>query len=150
LLTELGKTYYIGKKSEQDENTGKNPSKSGKKSEKPSEKNPTYTSSIHPSSSNSSSSKIVDEEESGVLFEIDPFKDIPESIDGIQRDFIIYGIEELAASNAGDVKTYRDSLIREVLSGKGRTIANIRKNIQKQRGRLPDGVNIFDIIGRDK
>lgn len=103
-------------------------------------------------SSSSSSSSLPpqpeeEEEEEGVV----PYSAIPdEGMDGLSRDAIVAGIEELAASNAGDFETYRDSLIREVLSGRGRTIVNIRKNIQKQHGRLPAGVNIFDIIGRDK
>ncbi len=41
-LTQLGKSYYVIKKSDLDEKTEKNPTKNGKKSEKNAEKNPTY------------------------------------------------------------------------------------------------------------
>ena len=41
-MTQLGKSYYVGKKSDLDENTEKNPTKLGKKSVKNTKKNPTY------------------------------------------------------------------------------------------------------------
>lgn len=96
-------------------------------------------------SSSSQQLEIKEEEDVSILFMM-----LPAEIDGLSREVVIDGIMQLASKNAGDSETYCNSLVKEVLSGKGRTLANIRRNIQKQNGRLPVGVNIFDIIGREK
>jgi hypothetical protein len=66
------------------------------------------------------------------------------------------GIEKLVSAYAGDEKRYRETLIHEVLSGYGRTLANIRRSLDVRPGRrigsnrgemlLPPGVSIFDLI----
>lgn len=168
-LTNIGKTYYVGKKSESEKISEKNPSKSGKKSEKNSEKNPidssikTY-SSINDSSSSSLPPLLGEEEEDGIvsseIVPLDPYFEIPEEgMDSLSRDTIIIGVERLVSANAGDEGSYRKTLIREIMSGGGRTIRNIRNHlapvsrpdrprIGSNRGEpsLPPGVSIFDLI----
>lgn len=162
-LTKLGKSYYVGKKSESEDFTmsEKNPTKLGKKSENDSEKNPTYSSTSSYSSINHSSSSTpppIEEEEGVVSAELvlldDPYFMIPdEGIDGLPRDTIIAGVEHLVSANAGDAVCYRETLIREILSGGGRTLGNIRRprvgrRTGSNRGEpsLPPGVSIFDLI----
>lgn len=166
-LTKRGKSYYVGKKSEYDDVTmsEKNPSILGKKSEKSSEKNPTYSSiknysSINDSSSSSLPSSSGDEEESVISTEIvpiDPFVAIPEEgMDGLSKNQIVAGVEWIVENFAGDKGSYRNTLIREILSGEGRTIGNIRRpatrlkhpRIGSNRGEplLPPEVNFFDLI----
>ncbi len=134
MLTKLGKSYYVEKKSESTENTEKNPTKYVKKSEKPSEKNPTYSSTIfHPSSNHSSSSlppQKFEEEEivSTELIPLDPYSIFSEErIAGLTKGQIVAGIERIIAANAGDEGPYRARLIEEILSGNGRTLNNIRR-----------------------
>jgi len=107
-----------------------------------------YTSSKETSSS--SQHLAIEEEEDFAVDKIILFETLPAEIDGLSREVVIEGIVQLASKNAGDFETYCKTLVREVLSGGGRTVLNIRKIIQKQCGQLPVGVNIFDIIGRDK
>lgn len=160
-LTPMGKSYYVGKKSEQALNSEKNPSEFGKKSEKHSENFPTYTSTISYPSTNHHHR----EEEEGVLFtelvSSNPYSLLPdERIGGLDRATIAEGIERLVVAHAGDEQRYRETLIREILSGGGRTIANIhrllspqtinpsRPRIGSNRGEplLPPEINIFDVI----
>lgn len=158
-LTNRGKSY-LGKKSEQIENSEKNPSKLGKKSEKNTEKNPTYPrTSIYPETNH----PLPDEDEE-LLIEIDPYSEIPnEGIAGLSRDSIIGGVEDMVASRASDSKSYRETLIREIAGGGNRTITNIRRLLSPSKINpnlprtganrgvplLPPGINIFDVIGRD-
>jgi len=163
-LTKRGKSYYVGKKSGLDEATisEKYPSKHGKKSEIDPEKYPTYSLIKNHSTINDSSSSLPppfgeDEEEGVISTELvpnDPYSSIPsEGMDGLPNEVIISGIEQLVKANAGDEGTYREALIREVLSGAGRTLKNIRKShrrprIGSNRGEpaLPPGVTIFQLI----
>ncbi|MDD3597884.1 hypothetical protein [Sulfuricurvum sp.] len=132
---------YVGKKSENGEITmsEKKPQKLGKKSEKYAEKNPTdqYTN-PHPLTNDpsSSSSPPIEEEKNEVVIceifkTIEPYANLPDTVDGLPRSIIIEEVEAIANERGGDFESYRDSLIREVLSGKGRTIANIRTRITR-------------------
>lgn len=139
---EQRKNTYVGKKSENGDNTmsEKNPRKLGNKSEKHSEKNPTdqYTN-LHPHTNDPSSSlspPILEEDENELVgCEIvttpDPYSELPENVEELPRQIVIDGINTIAIERGGDFEKYRDSLIREVLSGKGRTIANIRTRITR-------------------
>jgi hypothetical protein len=99
--------------------------------------------------SSSSQHLAIEEEEDFTVDKIISFEMLPEEIDGLSREVVIDGIVQLASKNAGDFEIYCKTLVRDVLSGSGRTVANIQKIIQKQYGQLPVGVNIFDIIGRE-
>lgn len=134
-------------------------------------KNPTHNnkqlkkySSLKNTHSSSSTPQLIEEEEEGVipaeLVAVDPYSAIPnEGIDGLSRDVIIAGINRLVVANAGDDAPYRATLIREIMSGGGRTLRNIRNHpapvprpdrprIGSNRGEpsLPPGVSIFDLI----
>jgi hypothetical protein len=85
----------------------------------------------------SSSSPPISEEDENELVgcEIvttpDPYSELPENVEELPRQIVIDGINAIAIERGGDFEKYRDSLIREVLSGKGRTIANIRTRITR-------------------
>lgn len=163
-LTELGKSYYVGKKSESEDfaMSEKNPTKLGKKSENDSEKNPTYSStSSYPSINHSSSlpPQPIEEEEEGVMpaevVPLDFYFEIPEEgIDGLTKEQIVAGVERIVERFAGDEKSYRARLVQEILSGGGRTLANIRRQLSPRPGKprtgsnravaLPPGVDIFE------
>lgn len=133
---------YVGKKSENGDNTmsEKNPRKLGKKSEKHSEKNPTdqYTN-LHPHTNNpsSSSSPPISEEDENelvgceIVTTLDPYLELSEYVEELPRQIVIDGINAIAIERGGDFEKYRDSLIREVRSGKGRTLTNIRARITR-------------------
>lgn len=73
------------------------------------------------------------EEDRGINCEIvttfDPYEKLPEHIDGLTREIVIQEIEKMAIELGGDFEKYRNTLIQEVLSGKGRTINNIRARL---------------------
>ncbi|MEW5832328.1 MAG: helix-turn-helix domain-containing protein [Campylobacterota bacterium] len=161
-LTKLGKSYYVGKKSESEDfaMSEKNPTKLGKKSENDSEKNPTYSSISSYSSINHSSSTPppIEEEEGVVSAEVvphDPYLEIPEEgMQGLTREQIVFGVEHLVALHAGDEESYRKSLLWEILSGRGRTLRNIRRQLAPRPGRrtgsnrapvLPAGIDVFEL-----
>ncbi|MDP3266208.1 MAG: hypothetical protein Q8M39_05210 [Sulfuricurvum sp.] len=87
-------------------------------------------------SSSSSSPPISEEDENELLgCEIvttpDPYSELSEYIEELPREMVIDGINTIATERGGDFEKYRDSLIREVRSGKGRTLANIRARITR-------------------
>lgn len=82
----------------------------------------------------SSSSEIGEEDEHEgceIVITPDPYSELPENIEELSRQIVIDGINAIARERGGDFEKYRDSLIREVLSGKGRTIANIRARLTR-------------------
>lgn len=84
----------------------------------------------------SSSSPVSEEDENQLLgCEIvtthDPYLELPENFEELPREMVIDGINAIATERGGDFEKYRDSLIREVRSGKGRTLANIRARITR-------------------
>lgn len=136
------KNSYIGKKSEKDINamSENDPKKIGSKSEKKLEINPTDTdTNLHTNTNNSSSflsppkkeneTQLVDD---GLAVTLDPCAQIPNSIDGLEREVIINAINAMATKRGGDFDNYRDSLIREILSGQGRTLTNIRNQLERE------------------
>lgn len=62
---------------------------------------------------------------------IDPYANLPDQVDGLSRSIIIAEIEVMAKKNGGDYEKYLSSLIKEILSGKGRTMTNIRNRLSK-------------------
>lgn len=87
-------------------------------------------------SSSSLSPPLLEEDEKEmmdceIVTTLDPYSDIPEHIEELPRQIVIDGINSIATERGGDFENYRDSLIREVLSGKGRTITNIRTRITR-------------------
>lgn len=118
---------------------------------------PSSDPSIDPSSSSSLPPQLIDDEEEGVisaeLVHIDPYYEIPEEgICGLCRDTIIAGVENLVSTNAGDAIRYRETLIREIMSGGTRTLENIRRPgvgrriCSNRELSLPPGVTIFELI----
>jgi ribosomal protein L35AE/L33A len=122
---------------------------------------PSSYSSFESSSSSSLPPQAIEEEEGVILVPLDPYFAIPdEGMDGLSHDTIVIGVERLVSANAGDDARYRETLVREILSGGGRTISNIRRLLSPQainpsrprigsnRGEplLPPGINIFDLI----
>jgi hypothetical protein len=125
----------------------------------------TLESSCEPSCEPSSSSSlppppIEDEEEGVVSAEViphDPFSEIPEEgLDGLTKEQIVAGVERLVSENAGDEDPYRARLLEEILSGEGRTLRNILRQLSPNRGRprlgsnrripaLPAGIEVFDL-----
>ena len=113
-------------------------------------------------SSSSIPPDVVEEDEEVVIsaevIPLDPCSLLPEEgVGGLDRAAIAEGIEQLVAAHAGDVVRYREALIREILSGGGRTIANIRRQLSPRPGArrigsnrgeliLPPGMNIFDVL----
>lgn len=73
---------------------------------------------------NSSSSSPPKVEKATVVF--DAYSVLPEEIEGLPRSIIIEEVEAIAKERGGDFKKYRESLVKEILSGNGRTITNIR------------------------
>jgi hypothetical protein len=65
----------------------------------------------------------------GIVTTFDPYEKLPEHIDGVAREIVIQEIENMAIELGGDFEKYRNALIQEVLSGKGRTINNIRARL---------------------
>ncbi|MEW5833298.1 MAG: hypothetical protein AB1763_10730 [Campylobacterota bacterium] len=57
---------------------------------------------------------------------IDPYVNLPDEVDGLSRKIIIEEVEAIAKERGGDFEKYREALVKEVLSGNGRTITNIR------------------------
>lgn len=127
--------------------------------------NPSSSKPNKPTISSSLPNQIFEDKEKRVVFSqivlADPYSYIPEEgIGGLDRASIAEGIERLVVAYAGDEYSYRKTLIREVLSGEGRTIANIhrqlfpqpinlsRPRIGSNRGEplLPPEINIFDVI----
>lgn len=87
-------------------------------------------------SSSSSSPPLSEEDENELVgCEIvttpDPYSGLPENVEELPRQIVIDGINAIAIERGGDFEKYRDSLIREVLSGKGRTITNIRARLTR-------------------
>jgi len=84
---------------------------------------------------NISSSSISEEDENELvgceIVTTDPYSDLPENVEELSRQIVIDGINVIATERGGDFESYRDSLIREVLSGKGRTITNIRARLTR-------------------
>lgn len=72
---------------------------------------------------NSSSSSPPKEETAMVVF--DAYSALPEEIKGLPRNMIIKEVEAIAKERGGDFERYRESLVKEILSGNGRTIKNI-------------------------
>lgn len=85
--------------------------------------------------SSSSSPPISEEDENELvsceIVTLDPYSELAEYIEELPRQIVIDGINAIATERGGDFENYRDSLIREVLSGKGRTIKNIRTRITR-------------------
>jgi site-specific recombinase XerC len=61
----------------------------------------------------------------------DPYLELSEYIEELPRQIVIDGINAIATERGGDFAKYRDSLIREVLSGRGRTLTNIRARLTR-------------------
>lgn len=126
--------------------------------------NPSSPKPIKPTLSSSSlSPQTFEDDEDGAIsteiVHIDPYSTIPEEgLEGLSKDQIVAGVEVIVSQNAGDEASYRARLVKEILSGGGRTLGNIRRCFAPRSGRrlgsnrgvptLPDGMNIFDIIGR--
>jgi hypothetical protein len=76
------------------------------------------------------------EEDRGINCEIvttfDPYEKLPEHIDGLTREIVIQEIENMAIELGGDFEKYRNTLIQEVLSGQGRTLTNIRNQLERE------------------
>lgn len=96
---------------------------------------------------NSSSSSVV----------FDAYSALPEEIDGLPRNIIIEEVEEIAKERGGDFARYRESLVKEILSGGGRTIKNIHircsRVSKREQGERMQAVfnengyaNIFDYL----
>ena len=128
---------YVGKKSENGTKTisDKNPQKLGIKSEKGSEKNPTdHSTNLYPLTNDPSSSlspPILEEDDNDsitteIIYAIDPYANLPDEVNGLSRSIIIEEVEAIAKERGGDFEKYRESLIKEILSGNGRTMTNIR------------------------
>ncbi len=86
--------------------------------------------------SSSSSPPISEEDENElvgceIVTTLDPYLELPEYIEELPRQIVIDGINAIAIERGGDFEKYRDSLIREVRSGKGRTLTNIRARITR-------------------
>lgn len=165
-LTPLGKTYCIDKKTESPISE-KNSKKSGKKSEfSISEYNPTNSSLGNATITDSSfllplsqSEDKGDQSGSVEVILLDLYSALPpEGIDGLDRFTIVQGIKSIAEEFASDNQRYCKTLVREVLSGGGKTIRNIRRRLQPSVPRfsnrrtgsnrfptLPHGVNVFDL-----
>lgn len=85
----------------------------------------------------SSSSPPISEEDENVLVgceivtSLDPYSELSEYIEELPRQIVIDGINTIATERGGDFEKYRDSLIREVLSRKGRTLTNIRARLTR-------------------
>lgn len=85
----------------------------------------------------SSSSPPISEEDEKELMDceivttLDPYSELPENIEELSRQTIIDGINAIATERGGDFENYRDSLIREVLSGGKRTLTNIRARLTR-------------------
>ncbi|MDD4883061.1 hypothetical protein [Sulfuricurvum sp.] len=73
---------------------------------------------------NSSSSSPPKMENVTVIF--DAYSTLPEEIEGLPRSIVIEEVEAIAKERGGDFEKYRESLVKEILSGGGRTITNIR------------------------
>lgn len=137
------KNSYVGKKSEKDINaiSEKNPKKIGSKSEKRLEVNPTDNNTNLHTNTNDSSSLLfpLKKENEPLLIDddlavtLDPYSQLPNSINGLERELIINGINTIATKYGGDFDNYRDALIQEVLSGGRRTLANIRNQLERDR-----------------
>jgi hypothetical protein len=106
--------------------SGKNSTLNNTQSKKYSKRTNTSSSSLSP--------PILEEDElvgCEIVTTLDPYLELPEYIEELPRQIVIDGINAIAIERGGDFEKYRDSLIREVLSGKGRTIANIRTRITR-------------------
>lgn len=112
---------------------------------------PTISSSLPPQ-------PIEDEDEGVVPAEVvtfDRYAEIPEEgIDGLTKEQIVAGLERIVERFAGDEDSYRARLVQEILSGGGRTLGNIRRQLAPRHGRrtgsnrapvLPPEVDIFDL-----
>ncbi len=77
---------------------------------------------------NTSSSFVIQRDEEDA---IDPYANLPDEVDGLSRSIIIAEIEAMAKKNGGDYEKYLRSLVKEILSGNGRTMANIRNRLSK-------------------
>jgi len=73
---------------------------------------------------NSSSSSPPKMENATVVF--DAYSILPEEIEGLPRSVVIEEVEAIAKERGGDFEKYRESLVKEILSGNGRTMTNIR------------------------
>lgn len=104
---------------------------------------------------NSSSSSPPKEETAMVVF--DTYSALPEEIEGLPRNIIIKEVEAIAKERGGDFERYRKSLVKEILSGDGRTIKNIRIRLsranKREQGERMQAVfnehgyaNIFDYL----
>jgi hypothetical protein len=78
---------------------------------------------------NTSSSSLIQRDDEDV---IDPYANLPDEVDGLSRSIIIVEIEAMARKNGGDYQKYLRSLVKEILSGKGRTMTNIRNRLSKK------------------
>lgn len=104
--------------------SGKNSALNNTQSKKYSKR--TNTSSSSPPISEEDESELVACE---IVTTLDPYSELPENIEELSRQIIIDGINAIATKRGDDFENYRDSLIREVLSGKGRTLTNIRARL---------------------
>jgi hypothetical protein len=87
-------------------------------------------------SSSSSSPPILEEDENElvgceIVTTLDPYLELSEYVEELPRQIVIDGINAIAIERGGDFESYRDSLIREVRSGKGRTLTNIRARLTR-------------------
>lgn len=73
---------------------------------------------------NSSSSSPPKMESATVVFDV--YSILPEEIAGLPRSIVIEEVEAIAKERGGDFEKYRESLVKEILSGNGRTMTNIR------------------------
>jgi DNA-binding PadR family transcriptional regulator len=133
MLTTLGKTYSVEKKSESNKNSKKNPRESGKKSENLSKKNPTYTSTRSYPLTKDSSSSIPPQTE------CEDDKDEVEVYDSVLSSFIpppalshlsIGSIEEIVLNmcgkpNINNPARYKASILEKIKRGDAETIENI-------------------------
>lgn len=86
--------------------------------------------------SSSSSPPISEEDENKlvsceIVTTFDPYLELAEYIEELPRQIVIDGINAIAIERGGDFEKYRDALVKEVLSGGGRTIMNIRTRLTR-------------------
>lgn len=79
---------------------------------------------------NTSSSSVIQKDEEDV---IDPYANLPDEVDGLSRNIVIEEVETIAKERGGDFERYRESLVKEILSGGGRTIKNIRIRLSRAK-----------------
>jgi len=106
--------------------SGKNSALNNTQSKKYSKR--TNTSSSSPPISEEDKNELVGCE---IVTTLDPYLELSEYVEELPRQIVMEGINAIAIERGGDFESYRDSLVREVLSGKGRTLTNIRARLSR-------------------